>query len=196
MQALDRFEPRFTIRVRGGKLPTRLTYAQPAEPVTLVIPAPDPDLAIRLYAQDTTFEPPVLTFSSSNEASFTMWTKSLAEAGCVRSCRSKREILRRDGDRCGVGRLGAAEEFECDGGESVYEAQFHALERRRRGWEEVYAEFRDGERVERWTRAIRAQVEEGVKQKAVRGMMGRATEMASLQVLRETLIAPEERGWG
>ncbi len=48
---------------QGGKLPTRLTYAQPASRAgDVVIPAPDPDLAIRLYAPDTTFEPPVLTF--------------------------------------------------------------------------------------------------------------------------------------
>ncbi|KAN0063767.1 hypothetical protein ACQY0O_003817 [Thecaphora frezii] len=76
-QALTSQEPRFTVRLKGGKLPTRLTYGQASEPVTLYIPAADPDLAIRLYAQDTTFEPSVLTFGKSREASFTMTSKSL-----------------------------------------------------------------------------------------------------------------------
>ncbi|PWN50902.1 hypothetical protein IE53DRAFT_74365 [Violaceomyces palustris] len=76
-QALADEEPRLTVRVKGGSLPSKLTYGQPSETITLVIPAPDPDLAIRLYAQDSVFEPPILTFGRSKEASFTISSKSL-----------------------------------------------------------------------------------------------------------------------
>ncbi|KAJ9476081.1 SEC7 domain-containing protein [Pseudozyma hubeiensis] len=201
VQALDRFEPRFTVRVKGGRLPTRLTYAQPAEPVTLVIPAPDPDLAIRLYAQDTTFEPPILTFANSNQASFTMWTKSLG---------SKQVVFVRAGRNARF--YGGAEIDDSENSEDcplprsfnvsverAFMKHSFTLTSGEGGSAEVKRfmfSFENAETVERWSRVIRENSERCLKEKAARTVgevgVGRATEMASLQVLRETLIASEE----
>ncbi|TKY87972.1 hypothetical protein EX895_003068 [Sporisorium graminicola] len=210
VQALDRYEPRFTIRVKGGKLPTRLTYAQPAEPVTLVIPAPDPDLAIRLYAQDTTFEPPILTFSTSNEASFTMWTKSLGpkQVVFVRAGRNARfyggtemdvtdaptsSLVTEDSPlprsfNVTVERAFMKHSFTLTSVSSSSSSTGQDTKR-------FMFSFEDADKVGRWTRAIREQAERCIKQKASRAVEDvgttRATETASLQVLREALIGVE-----
>ncbi|SPO29230.1 uncharacterized protein UTRI_06179 [Ustilago trichophora] len=214
VQALDRFEPRFTIRVKGGKLPTRLTYAQPAEPVTLVIPAPDPDLAIRLYAQDTTFEPPVLTFSTSNEASFTMWTKSLGpkQVVFVRAGRNARFYGGTEVDITpstnatnpsdGVEDSPLPRSFNVTVERAFMKHSFTLTSIAPGGTnaKRFMFSFEDAEKVERWTKKIREQAEASIKAKAIRTAGGasgdpttlRATETAALQVLRETLIVPED----
>ena len=69
-------------------LPTRLTYRIQSEPVILRIPQPDPDLSIQLFGQDLLFEPQVLTFSKSSEASFRITGTSLGP---------KRITMRRSG---------------------------------------------------------------------------------------------------
>ncbi|SNX87403.1 uncharacterized protein MEPE_06113 [Melanopsichium pennsylvanicum] len=222
VQALDRFEPRLAIRVKGGKLPTRLTYAQPAEPVTLAIPAPDPDLAIRLYAQDTTFEPPVLTFSGSNEASFTMWTKSLGpkQVVFVRAGRNARfyggsevhsdakaaggvATLEAGGDRMGGENKDSPlpRSFNVTVERAFMKHSFTltSISRGSAGSKRFMFSFESADKVELWSRRIKEQSEVCIKAKAVRsagdaGTTIRATEAAALQVLRETLIAPEHDG--
>lgn len=208
VQALDRYEPRFTIRVKGGKLPTRLTYAQPAEPVTLVIPAPDPDLAIRLYAPDTTFEPPVLTFGASREASFTMWTKSLGakQVVFVRAGRNARFYGGTEVDVTHAGAGGADAGVRED---SPLPRSFNvAVERafmkhsftltsvgEAGGTKRFMLSFEDGERVARWTHVIREQVAaaEAARTRSGAVATARAMQVASLEVLRETLIGVEPR---
>lgn len=69
-------------------LPTRLTYRVQSEPVILRIPQQDPDLSIHLFGQDLIFDPPVLTFSKSSEASFRITGTSLGP---------KRITMRRSG---------------------------------------------------------------------------------------------------
>ncbi|KAI0769567.1 hypothetical protein BD413DRAFT_493259 [Trametes elegans] len=51
-------------------LPPRLTYRVQSEPIILRIPQPDPQLTIQLFGQDLVFDPPVLNFAKSSEASF------------------------------------------------------------------------------------------------------------------------------
>ncbi|KAF5354836.1 hypothetical protein D9756_005363 [Leucocoprinus leucothites] len=51
-------------------VPLRLTYKSQSDPIILRIPAPDPHLTIHLDGQDLQFDPPVLTFIKSSEASF------------------------------------------------------------------------------------------------------------------------------
>ena len=80
-------EPDITI-VAKRALPTRLTYRVQSEPVILRIPHPDPDLSIQLFGQDLLFDPPVLTFAKSSEASFRITGTSLGP---------KRITMRRSG---------------------------------------------------------------------------------------------------
>lgn len=212
VQALDRYEPRFTIRVKGGKLPTRMTYAQPAEAVTLVIPAPDPDLAIRLYAQDMTFEPPVLTFGKEREASFTMWTKSLGakQVVFVRAGRNARFYGGCEGDLTTPISGVAGDE----GGEDTpLPRSFNVTVERAFmkhsftltsinpsgsavGERKFMLSFEDGNKVSQWIQAIKDGAEKSIKLKAQKsvsgdGVNGRAIESASLQILRETLVSPD-----
>ena len=69
-------------------LPTRLTYRVQSEPIVLRIPHPDPELSIQLFGQDLLFDPPVLTFAKSLEASFRVTGTSLGP---------KRITMRRSG---------------------------------------------------------------------------------------------------
>ncbi|KAJ3557403.1 hypothetical protein NM688_g1486 [Phlebia brevispora] len=58
-------------------LPPRLTYRVQSEPIVLRIPSSDPHLSIQLFGQDLVFDPPVLSFAKSSEASFRVTGTSL-----------------------------------------------------------------------------------------------------------------------
>ncbi|EKM54123.1 uncharacterized protein PHACADRAFT_257745 [Phanerochaete carnosa HHB-10118-sp] len=58
-------------------LPPRLTYRMQSEPIVLRVPQPDPQLNIQLFGQDLMFDPPVLSFAKSAEASFRVTGTSL-----------------------------------------------------------------------------------------------------------------------
>ncbi|KDR75813.1 hypothetical protein GALMADRAFT_68561 [Galerina marginata CBS 339.88] len=68
-------------------LPTRLTYKTQSEPIVFRLPQADPLLTIELYGQDMDFDPPVLQFSKSSEASFRIMGKSLGSK-TITMCRS------------------------------------------------------------------------------------------------------------
>lgn len=51
-------------------LHSRLTYKVQSEPVVIRIPQPDPNFTIELFGHNLTFDPPVLSFAKSSEASF------------------------------------------------------------------------------------------------------------------------------
>ena len=69
-------------------IPARLTWKMQSEPVVLRIPHADPHLSIRLYGHDLVFDPPLLNFAKSPEASFRVTGTSLG---------SKSIIMRRSG---------------------------------------------------------------------------------------------------
>ncbi|TFY63718.1 hypothetical protein EVJ58_g3082 [Rhodofomes roseus] len=64
-------------------LPSRLTYRMQSEPVVLRIPQPDPQLTIQLFGQDLVFDPPVLNFAKSSEASFRVTGTSLGTKSII-----------------------------------------------------------------------------------------------------------------
>ncbi|KAL0956512.1 hypothetical protein HGRIS_002653 [Hohenbuehelia grisea] len=68
-------------------LPARLTYKVSSEPIILRIPRPDPHLIINLSGQDLSFEPSILTFAKSSEASFRVTGMSLGPKTMI-MCRS------------------------------------------------------------------------------------------------------------
>ncbi|KAJ2913139.1 hypothetical protein MD484_g7274, partial [Candolleomyces efflorescens] len=69
-------------------LPTRLTYKMQSDPIIIRLPQPDPNLVLHLHGHDLIFEPPVLNFSKSPEASFRITGTSLG---------SKTLVIRRSG---------------------------------------------------------------------------------------------------
>ncbi|KAF9566693.1 hypothetical protein CPC08DRAFT_681970 [Agrocybe pediades] len=68
-------------------LPTRLTYKTQSEPIVFRLPQADPSFTIELFGQDMEFDPPVLHFSRSSEASFRVMGKSLGSK-TITMCRS------------------------------------------------------------------------------------------------------------
>jgi hypothetical protein len=68
-------------------LPSRLTYKAQSEPIVFRLPQADPLLTIELYGQDMTFDPPILQFVKSSEASFRIVGTSLGSK-TVTMCRA------------------------------------------------------------------------------------------------------------
>lgn len=68
-------------------LPTRLTYKTQSEPIVFRLPQADPLFTIELYGQDMEFDPPVLHFTRSSEASFRVMGRSLGSK-TITMCRS------------------------------------------------------------------------------------------------------------
>ncbi|KAJ7217980.1 hypothetical protein GGX14DRAFT_439151 [Mycena pura] len=77
-------------------LPARLTYKVQSDPIILRIPQADPDLTVQLFGQDLEFDPPVLTFARSAEASFRVIGQSLGSKTMI-MCRSGPNALRYSG---------------------------------------------------------------------------------------------------
>ena len=69
------------------QLPPRLTCKAQSEPIIFRLPQADPLLSIKLYGQDLVFDPPVLQFSKSSEASFRVTGTSLGSK-TITMCRS------------------------------------------------------------------------------------------------------------
>ncbi|KAI0790778.1 hypothetical protein C8Q75DRAFT_760596 [Abortiporus biennis] len=74
--------PDVTIVVKRP-IPARLTYRVQSEPIVLRIPQPDPQLTIQLFGQDLIFDPPVLNFAKSSEASFRITGTSLGPKSII-----------------------------------------------------------------------------------------------------------------
>ena len=64
-------------QIKAEGLPTRLTYRVPSELVHVRISYPDPNLVVYLQGKDLLFDPPVLHFDRSREASFRVTGTSL-----------------------------------------------------------------------------------------------------------------------
>ncbi len=77
-------------------LPTCLTYKIQSEPIILRISQPDPQLTIQLHGQDLVFDPPLLTFAKSSEASFRVMGASLGQKAMI-MCRSGPNALKYSG---------------------------------------------------------------------------------------------------
>ena len=200
-QALDSHEPRRTIRVRGGMLPTRLVYGQPSEPITLCIDEPDPDLAIRLYGQDSMFDPPILTFGRSRMASFRVTSKSLGAKQIifVRAGRNARFYAGTDDDD--EGDLGTDLPLPRSVTVTVERAfMTHSFTITTGGGgaaRKFMLSFENGQKMGAWVDAITsasAQVYERRLQQA--GTMHKAADAIALHVLRETLVDSEEAAAG
>ncbi|KAF9012401.1 hypothetical protein BDQ17DRAFT_1419796 [Cyathus striatus] len=77
-------------------VPARLTYKMQSEPIILRIPQADSYFTIQLYGQDLEFDPPVLTFAKSPEASFRVTGTSLGSKTMI-FCRSGPNALKYSG---------------------------------------------------------------------------------------------------
>ncbi|KAH8119643.1 hypothetical protein DFH11DRAFT_1566213 [Phellopilus nigrolimitatus] len=67
-------------------VPSRITYRRQSEPIVVRIAQVDPQLTIQLYGQDLTFDPPVLTFTKSTEASFRVTGTAFGPKTMIMAC--------------------------------------------------------------------------------------------------------------
>ncbi|PPQ63472.1 hypothetical protein CVT24_005129 [Panaeolus cyanescens] len=77
-------------------LPTRLTHKTQSEPIVLRLPQADPLFTIELHGQDLVFDPPVLKFAKSSEASFRVSSTSLGPK-TIAMCRCGPNAIRYSG---------------------------------------------------------------------------------------------------
>ncbi|KAL5484779.1 hypothetical protein ACEPAI_7421 [Sanghuangporus weigelae] len=66
--------------------PSRITYRRQSEPIVVRIPQVDTMLMIQLFGQDLIFDPPVLTFAKSTEASFRVTGTAFGPKTMVMAC--------------------------------------------------------------------------------------------------------------
>lgn len=66
-----------------SQIPDRLTARVPSSKITIRIPRPDPQFRIHLHGHDLFFNPPILDFSESSEASFTVTSSILGEKDMI-----------------------------------------------------------------------------------------------------------------
>ena len=67
-------------------VPSRITYRRQSEPIVVRIPQVDSLLTIQLFGQDLIFDPPVLTFARSTEASFRVTGTAFGPKTMVMAC--------------------------------------------------------------------------------------------------------------
>ncbi len=77
-------------------LPCRLTYKAQSEPIVFRLSQPDPLFTIELYGQDLIFDPPILHFARSSEASFRVTGTSLGSK-TMTMCRSGPNAIKYSG---------------------------------------------------------------------------------------------------
>lgn len=77
-------------------LPCRLTYKAQSEPIVFRLSQPDPLFTIELYGQDLIFDPPILHFTRSSEASFRVTGTSLGSK-TMTMCRSGPNAIKYSG---------------------------------------------------------------------------------------------------
>ncbi|PWN39509.1 hypothetical protein IE81DRAFT_326448 [Ceraceosorus guamensis] len=220
MQAKSKDEsgPRLTVKLLGMGMPSKLTYGKPSEPIVVSIPAADPELTIRLYGQELSFEPPVLTFERSDKCSFTITSRSLGpqQAVFVRTGRTARNYVDRLPDDHEIGiafphhvsltveRAFMANCFSLtlpSAGEDVSKRRYMFSvddAAARRQWTRALKDNIDAAVIARKNLADAQAAERNARDRAadqtnVPGPVAtrRAAETLALHVLRETLIQPD-----
>lgn len=77
-------------QIKAEGLPTRLTYRVPSEPIRVRISYPDPHFIVHLQGKDLLFDPPVLQFDRSREATFRVTGTSLGVKSIIMYCAGSR----------------------------------------------------------------------------------------------------------
>ncbi|KAG8970010.1 hypothetical protein FRC03_011809 [Tulasnella sp. 419] len=170
-------------------LPSKLTTRVPSDPITIKIPQPDPHFGIHLQGQDLLFDPPVLTFANSAEASFRIIGNSLG---------TKTAILARTGPNAAqYSGIPLSRTFYVERAfmRNTFRIAFtnHLAVKRR------YLFSVDNKSdLENWTTTIQRQIARAQSEPnsqplgQVSAKVRRAAEAVALQVLRDSLIPPED----
>ncbi|CAE7180832.1 unnamed protein product [Rhizoctonia solani] len=190
--ALDPREdaPMKTVTISPSRLPDRLTCRVPSEPITIRIPEADSDFTIRLYGQDLSFEPSVLDFSESNEQTFKVVGNSFG---------TKTMIMARTGPNAALYTgLPLSSKFSVE--RAFMRNTFQVSFVRHTDQPRKYMFSVEGSMVhQQWMNVMRRQIARAVEADTSMTSAGglsaqsrRAAEAVAVQVLRDTLIAPDD----
>lgn len=191
-QALAAHEgPRIEVRL-STQMPSKLAYGLPSEPITISIPAPDPDFAIRLYGQDLEFDPPLLTFERTSLCSFTMVSKNVGPK-CVIFARAGRNSRYYSG-------LPLSRPVNIE--RAFMRHNFVLTFKNSHGSKRKYMfSVEDSETRRRWIDMLKEQIATSIAVRkqlssATGGLLSpqarRAAEAVALQVLRDALVISDE----
>ncbi|KDQ10107.1 hypothetical protein BOTBODRAFT_178478 [Botryobasidium botryosum FD-172 SS1] len=173
-----------------SRISERLTTRVPSDVITIKIPRPDANFSIRLLGQDLDFEPPVLSFATSCEASFRIIGHKLG---------SKTAIFQRVGSNAALYTgLPLSKTFQVERAfmRHTFTVGFHST----LGVKRKYMFSVDDRSVhQHWVSILRTQITRSVMGDDTsdsRGLISvrtrRAAEAVALQVLRDALISPED----
>lgn len=183
-----------------GALPSKLTFGVTSEPIKLRIPSKDRDFAIRLYGQDLTFDPPILTFDASNERSFTITSKSIG---------TKHAVFVRAGKNAQLYTAGSPGEHQTEGEIPLPRSSAISVERafvrnsftlsivggsdtagvaKRRYMFSVA----DDEARSEWVRVLKTSIKKSISNRKNLSSSRKAADAIARDVLREALIEAED----
>jgi len=168
--------------------PLRLTYRVQSEPIVLRIPHHDPQVNIHLYGQGLMFDPPVLNFAKSSEASFRITGTSLG---------SKTMIMSRSGPNALL-YTGLPQSCSVVVERAFMRNTFNMAFENHDGVKRRYMFSVDDPLIRhQWTVSLKRQIDEALSSTtASSATLGtakfhRAAERTAFKVLQETLIGPE-----
>ena len=170
--------------------PSRLTYAVQSEPIVLRIPQADPQLSIQLYGQGLKFDPPVLTFTKSSEASFRVTGTALG---------SKTMIMSRSGPNA-IMYTGLPQSSSVVVERAFMRNTFNLAFSNHQGVKRRYMFSVDDPLIRhQWTVSLKRQIDIAQANRMSPASVGaqkfhRAAERIAFKVLQEALMNPDPQG--
>lgn len=192
LQALDSSKADLEIPATfvPSQIPDRLTARVPSSKITIRIPQPDPHFHIHLHGQDLFFDPPILDFSTSSEASFVVIGASLGE---------KDMILARTGAHAArYSNIPLTKTFLVERSfmRNTFTINFvnHAGAKRKYRFNVA-----DDEEYKKWKTVLKHRIQQRMEDYGSSRSSGpisadvrRAAESVAVQVLRDAVLSPEE----
>ena len=178
------------------RIATRLTYKVQSEPMCITIPDPDRDFTIRMHGAGLKFDPPVLTFANSSQATFRVTGTSLGQ---------KTILFSRIGPNAALypglppSKVFFVERAFMRVGHTLQIAFVREPTTTKRKY--LYS-FEDAEARRQWATTLQSQIHRCVVSRSSRPAPGpvspqvlAAAEAVALQVLRDALVPPESSSY-
>lgn len=183
----------YKVDIEPKRLPSKLTYNVWSEPITITIPKADPAFACRLLGEGLAFDPPLLSFQSSNKQSVRMKGTSLGP---------KSMLFERIGSNAPLyASIGNTRTMTVE--RAFMRHTFHVAFVSHLGLRRKYCfSVADAQTRQRWGALLHRQVAATRQAKAALSLgpsasqwdqVRLAADSVALQVLRDALIPPDEK---
>ncbi|KAK4054965.1 hypothetical protein OIO90_003306 [Microbotryomycetes sp. JL221] len=164
--------------------PTSLTYRSPSQPITITIPEPDSKFSIKLHGNDLKFDPPILSFAKSRTQSFKVTGTSFGARHMV--------FVRKGANAPRYQGLPSYKVFSVERAfmQHTFQVSFtnHLDVKRKYMFSTLDAQLRT-----QWLQAIRQHTSLCLQKPRPATAALEAGEAVAVQVLRDSLIQPDEQ---